>query len=102
MNLFAKVEINSEPQQFNLRSWVTLEPGQDEDEWVMIDSHSGSICACNGSAGTLLCELQHGASCDQLASALTHQFDVSTSDARRDALLFLQKLSSMGVVYEDE
>jgi hypothetical protein len=101
MNIFIKREPVTVPQQFTLRPWVSLEPGQEENEWVLIDNHSGTICTCNDSAGVLLAALKKGASCDQLAYALASHFNVPVTNARQDALLFIQQLSGMGLVYEN-
>ncbi|OUR78726.1 hypothetical protein A9Q75_13415 [Colwellia psychrerythraea] len=101
MNSFTNREPITIPQQFALRSWVSLEPGLEENEWVLIDNRSGAICTCNDSAGVLLVALQNGTTCDQLADALTSRFDVSVIEARKDALLFIQQLSGTGFVYEN-
>lgn len=101
MNSFINREPTTIPQQFSLRPWVSLEPGLEEDEWVLIDNRSGAICTCNDSAGVLLVALQKGSTCDQLADALTSRFDVSVIEARQDAILFIQQLSGTGVVYEN-
>ena len=57
MNSFTNREQTTIPQEFALRSWVSLEPGLEENEWVLIDNRSGAICTCNDSAGVLLVAL---------------------------------------------
>lgn len=73
---------------------VQIETDEDEAGAVLIDGRSGQIYACNDTAGALATCLVGGASLESLANALTGRFDVSHSQALRDAAVFAESLSA--------
>lgn len=85
-------------QVFRLRTKMMLERGSGGDEVVLIDGHTGSMCACNASAAAMLMLLECGASESALAVELTRRFAISANRADEDARHFLQSLSAMGTI----
>ena len=85
-------------QMFRLRTQMMLEGDNGDDDVVLIDGHTGSMCACNGSAAAMLELLKGGASEAALAAELTHRFAISATRAGEDARGFLQSLSAMGAI----
>lgn len=85
-------------QEFRLRKQMMLEGESGGEGVVLIDGHTGSMCACNSSAGVMLGLLKDGASQAELARVLTRTFAISEDRASDDARGFLQSLSTMGSI----
>jgi len=85
-------------QVFRLRKQMMLEGDSAAEEVVLIDGHTGSMCACNSSAGVMLGLLKDGASQAELARVLMQTFAISKDRAGDDARGFLQSLSAMGAI----
>ncbi len=83
---------------FRLRSHMMLEGGRELDELILIDGHSGAMCACNTAAGILLNHLREGASCEDLAAVLSDQFGLLAETAKRDVRDFLDGLSALAAI----
>ncbi len=83
---------------FKLKKQMTLEGDPGGDSVVLIDGHTGSMCACNSSAGVMLERLKDGASHAELARELARRFEISDDRASMDARGFLQSLSAMGAI----
>lgn len=83
---------------FRLRSHMVIEGDASEDDQILIDGHTGAMCACNPAASLLLERLREGASRDQLADALARRFTISDEAARRDARHFLDSLSALAAI----
>ncbi len=86
-------------QTFLLKPWMVLEGGQG-DNHLLIDNHSGVICACNDTAWILLGLLKDGATLGHLCQALCDDYDLNEVEARRDSLSFIHQLSALGCVDE--
>ena len=80
---------------FRLRSHMILEGDVDGKELILIDGHSGAMCACNSTAAVLLERLREGARCDELAADLCERYGLETDVARRDVRDFLDGLSAL-------
>lgn len=83
---------------FKLKKQMMLEGDTRGDGVVLIDGHTGSMCACNSSAGVMLELLMRSASQADLACELTRRFGISDDRASIDARGFLQSLSAMGAI----
>jgi len=74
---------------------MILEGGVDGEELILIDGHSGAMCACNATAALLLERLRGGARCDELAADLRERYGLEADAARRDVRDFLDRLSAL-------
>ena len=81
---------------YKLKKQMMLE--DDVDGVVLIDGHTGSMCACNSSAKAMLVLLKNNASQTQLTSGLKHEFEIPNDQASKDVQAFLQSLSAMGAI----
>jgi hypothetical protein len=77
---------------------MMLEGDRELDELILIDGHSGAMCACNTAAGILLNHLREGASCEDLAAVLSDQFGLLAETAKRDVRDFLDGLSALAAI----
>ena len=80
---------------FRLRGHMILEGDMDGEELILIDGHSGAMCACNTTAALLLERLREGARCDELAADLRERYGLEADAARRDVRDFLDRLSAL-------
>ncbi len=80
---------------FRLRGHMILEGDMDGEELILIDGHSGAMCACNTTAALLLERLREGARCDELAAGLRERYGLEADAARRDVRDFLDRLSAL-------
>ena len=85
-------------QVFRLRKQMMLEGDSGAEGMVLIDGHTGSMCACNSSAGAMLGLLKDGAGQGALVRVLMQMFAISEDRASDDARGFLQSLSAMGAI----
>jgi hypothetical protein len=69
-----------------------------EEDPILIDGHTGAMCACNAAAAVLLARLRQGATRDALADALVEHFQVSGEAAKRDVRDFLDALSALAAI----
>lgn len=83
---------------FRLRSHMMVEGDSQPEDRILIDGHTGAMCACNPAAGLLLDRLRHGASRDALAEIIVQHFQVSSDIAKRDARDFLDSLSALAAI----
>jgi len=83
---------------FRLRSHMMVEGDSDPEDRILIDGHTGAMCACNAAAGVLLERLRQGASRDELADVLEQHFQISQETAKRDARDFLDSLSALAAI----
>jgi hypothetical protein len=74
---------------------MTLEGDPEGDELILIDGHTGAMCACNASAALLLDRLREGATRDELAGLLSERYGLDTDTAKRDVRDFLDRLSAL-------
>jgi|GEM_PF-3028748 len=83
---------------FRLKQQMMLEGDTDTDGMVLIDGHTGSMCACNPAAGVMLVLLNASVSQSQLSRELRRRFGISKDRAAMDVQEFLQSLSAMGAI----
>ncbi len=74
---------------------MILEGDVDGEGLILIDGHSGAMCACNSSAAWLLERLREGAGCDELTTDLCERYGLEADAARRDVRAFLDRLSAL-------
>jgi hypothetical protein len=74
---------------------MILEGDVDGEGLILIDGHSGAMCACNTSAALLLERLREGAGCDELTADLCERYGLEADAARRDVRDFLDRLSAL-------
>jgi len=84
--------------RFVLRAHILIENDRACDDVILIDGHTGTVCASNASAGALILSLRAGATFEALVGALLARFDVTAARARRDVARFLDNLSALGLV----
>lgn len=85
-------------EKLKLNSRVRLEAGSGDDDGVLFDTHSASICACNGTAWVILSELRDGATLDELGRSVAAHFEVDEVAARQDAAELVARLSKMDLL----
>jgi len=83
-------------QVFRLSKRAALE--SEGDEYVLVDTHSASLCSCNATAWRLLTALTTGATLEQLATELADGFDIDAEIAHRDVLDFVGRLGAVGLI----
>jgi len=84
--------------KLKLRSHVRLETDAEGKGGMMLDTQSGTICACNESAWVSLKALKRGADADALAKGLTKTFEVDPDTARKDVLALVGELQLMDLL----
>ena len=85
---------------FALSRRAALEGDAETGDYVLVDTHSATLCACNESAWRMLRTLKKGATLVDLTALLVDQYGVDADVAHRDALDFVNRLSAMGLVDE--
>lgn len=83
-------------QVYRLNKRAALE--SEGDEYVLVDTHSASLCSCNAAAWRVLSTLKTGATLEQLAAELSDGFEIEVETARQDALDFVGRLGAMGLI----
>lgn len=73
--------------------------GVDED-YVLVDTHSATLCACNETAWRLLDTLKSGATIGELTSRLTEAYEVEEETAKAHVVEFVSRLGVMGLIDE--
>lgn len=73
--------------------------GVDED-YVLVDTHSATLCACNETAWRLLDTLQAGATIGELTARLTEAYEVEEETAKAHVVEFVSRLGVMGLIDE--
>lgn len=86
-------------RQYALKPRVSLE-GSAGEEYVLVDTHSATLCACNESAWIILNALKSGATTEEMVALVASVFTVDEDEARRDALDFIHRLTAMGLIDE--
>jgi hypothetical protein len=81
---------------------AALEGDAASGDYVLVDTHSATLCACNESAWRMLTKLKKGASLGDLTALLVELYGIDANAAHRDALDFVNRLSAMGLVDERE
>jgi gamma-glutamyl phosphate reductase len=76
-----------------LKPHVLVERDGEDEDVVLIDSHTGRMSACNETASVLVLKLQGGSTVSGLVEALTTQFKVEGDVASRDVHAVLDALS---------
>ena len=86
--------------RFRLESRAALEGGDGDEGYVLIDTHSATLFACNETAWALLQALKTEVSMDELITRMTTLYDVAEADARSDVFNFLHRLGAIGLIHE--
>lgn len=84
--------------RLKLRHYVRLEEDAEGKGGMMLDTQSGTICACNESAWVSLKALKKGVDVELLAAALTKTFEVTPELAQKDVLALISELHLMDVL----
>lgn len=84
--------------RLKLRSQVRLEADAEGKGGMMLDTQSGTICACNESAWATLKALKKGVDGEALAAVLTKTFEVDPEVARNDVLALVSELHLMDLL----
>jgi len=87
-------------RNYALNSRVALEGDGENEDYVLVDTHTATLCACNDAAWRILFALRGGASVDELVGLIETEFEVESSAAKADVLDFIGRLSAMGLVDE--
>jgi len=85
---------------YALNRRAALEGDADSGDYVLVDTHSATLCACNESAWRILRSLKKGATLADLTGLLVELYGIDREVAHRDALEFVTRLSAMGLVDE--
>ena len=85
---------------FALNRRAALEGDAETGDYVLVDTHSATLCACNESAWRILRTLKKGATMSDLTALLVERYGIDPDAAHRDALDFVNRLSAMGLVDE--
>ena len=89
-------------RKFALSRRAALEGDAESGDYVLVDTHSATLCACNESAWRMLTKLKKGATLGDLTALLVELYGIDANAAHRDALDFVNRLSAMGLVDERE
>jgi gamma-glutamyl phosphate reductase len=81
-----------------LKPHVLLERDGDEDDIVLIDSHTGRMSACNETASLVVAELQRGSTVARLVEAVMSRYKVADEVATRDVNAVLDVLTYEGLL----
>lgn len=87
-------------RKYALHQRVTLEGDGENEEHVLVDTHTASLCACNDSAWRILFALRSGASVEELVEQIETEYEVDGATAKSDVLDFISRLSAMGLIDE--
>jgi hypothetical protein len=87
-------------RNYVLNHRVALEGDGDTEDYVLVDTHTATFCACNNSAWRLLFALRSGATVEELVAQVEDEFDVAHDAAKSDVLDFIGRLSAMGLIDE--
>ncbi len=69
-----------------------------EDELVMFDVNAGQYYGLNNVATAVWNHLETEKTVDELAEALTNEFDISVDECRQELLEFLPELEEKGLI----
>lgn len=84
--------------RLKLRPYVRLEADAEGKGGMMLDTQSGTICACNESAWVSLKALKKGVDAEALAAGLSKAFEVAPDAARKDVLALVSELHLMDLL----
>jgi Coenzyme PQQ synthesis protein D (PqqD) len=87
-------------RSYALNRRVSLEGDGETEDYVLVDTHTATLCACNDSAWRLLFALRSGASVEELVAQMEVEFDVTAEAAKADVRDFIGRLSAMGLIDE--
>lgn len=87
-------------RSYALNSRVALEGDGETEDYVLVDTHTATLCACNDAAWKLLFALRNGATMEELVAQIEDEFDVASDAAKSDVLDFIGRLSAMGLIDE--
>ena len=81
-----------------LKAHVIIDRDTEEDDFVLIDSKTGRMCACNETASAVVPQLRDGSTIERLAQTLVARFAVTREVATRDLNAFLDVLAAEGLL----
>jgi Coenzyme PQQ synthesis protein D (PqqD) len=87
-------------RSYALNRRVALEGDGEAEDYVLVDTHTATLCACNDSAWRLLFALRAGATVEELVAQIEDEFDVAPGAVKNDVLDFIGRLSAMGLIDE--
>lgn len=87
---------------YALNRRAALEGDAGSGDYVLVDTHSATLCACNESAWRMLRTLKKGATLAELTALLVETYGIDGDAAHRDAIDFVSRLSAMGLIDERE
>jgi len=87
-------------RSYALNRRVALEGDGETEDYVLVDTHTATLCACNDSAWRVLFALRSGASVEELVTQIESEFEVTPDAAKRDVLDFISRLNAMGLIDE--
>jgi hypothetical protein len=85
---------------YALNRRVALEGDGETEDYVLVDTHTATLCACNDSAWRLLFALRSGATVEDLVALVEDEYEVAPGEAKNDVLDFIGRLSAMGLIDE--
>ncbi len=85
---------------FALKSRAAIESSENAGDRVLVDTHTATLCSSNDSGWVILDALQNGATLDELVTLLGQVFSVEEQQARQDAMVFIRRLASIGLIDE--
>jgi hypothetical protein len=87
-------------RSYALNSRASLEGDGESEDYVLVDTHTATLCACNDAAWRLLFALRSGATVEDLVAQIEDEYDVEPGTAKADVLDFIGRLSAMGLIDE--
>jgi len=87
-------------RNYALNSRVALEGDGETEDYVLVDTHTATLCACNDAAWRILFALRSGATVDDLVAQIEAEYEVAPDAAKADVLDFISRLSAMGLIDE--
>lgn len=85
-------------QALQLRAQIRAEADEDGDGGLLFDTQTAAICACNGTAWSVVQGLRRGGEADDFAAALVAAYDVAPAQARKDVLAMIKELRSLDML----
>ena len=84
--------------KLKLNDRATVEGNGVDEDYVLVDTHSATLCACNETAWRLLDTLKSGATISELTARLTEIYEVEEETAKTHVVEFVSRLGVMGLI----
>ena len=85
-------------QVLRLRVQIRAEADDEGDGGFLFNKQTAAICACNGTAWTVVQRLRRGGEAEDFAAALVAAYDVTAAQARKDVLALIKELRSLDML----